>query len=288
MEAHIANRLQRSLGNLTEKQQEIANLILSDPEWCSYASVGDVAKRLQMDPATVVRFAQQQGFKGFSDLRRNIRHHYLATLRPLDALLEHERSRDNRSSNNIDIVLNQDIKNLVELRRSLDAAAVHTIASRIVEARKTLIVATGSHASIGMILAHQCHFMGWSVELENRGGSYLSQRLSSITSQDHVIGISFWRPSPTVVRALKWAQGHDIPVSAISDQIFSPILESADVSVITPTEGTAFFQSLVAPLSAVHAVIQMVRNINPEHADRHIQLSHEAYDYLLGGEEPNN
>lgn len=274
----LVSVLGQQVGNLTDKQREIAKLILEDPEHWSYASTRALAERLETHPATLVRFAQRLGFQGFSDLRQNIRHYYLSTLKPSEALTAHDRVKQDHPS--LSVPLEVDIENLLEFRRSFNTDAVQQMALRIAQARKTLVVATGSHAAAGLVLAHQCRFMGRDVELENRGGSYLGQRLSTLTVDDHIIGIAFWRASKAVVLSLQWAREKKILASCITDNVFSPAAELSDVTLVAPTEGASYFQSLVAPLSAIHCILQATRDIDPEYAEEKIRLSQEAYDHL--------
>lgn len=62
----LISKIYSQLGN---KKKEIANILLNTPEKLIEKSANELAKDCKCDQATVVRFAQQLGYSGYTDLR---------------------------------------------------------------------------------------------------------------------------------------------------------------------------------------------------------------------------
>src|SRR4051794_2695365 len=69
---------------LTPKGTTIAHFLETNPRHASFASASDLAEKLAVNVATVVRFAQSLGFSGWPEFQLHSRHRYLGTLLPAD------------------------------------------------------------------------------------------------------------------------------------------------------------------------------------------------------------
>ena len=63
-------RLEDHLPDLTKSQQRIASYLLANYDEAAFLSMADLARRLDLSEATLVRFAKAIGYDGFRELRR--------------------------------------------------------------------------------------------------------------------------------------------------------------------------------------------------------------------------
>lgn len=244
---------------LSPKQQRVARLVAESPSFAAFATAGELAERAGTSTATVVRFAQALGFDTYNEFQQNVRHGYLRTLRPLEAL-------QSRAKNGRDLFtaqLYQDLENLRRTLHTLHADLLTEAARQIDAAENIVIIAAGSYAAIGLVLGHHLRFMGYQALCEERGGPHLTAAIAPLGPSDLVIGISFWKGIREIVAALRWAAGRGIPTLAITDTVYSPMAGAARLSLVLPTESVSFFQSMVAPLSIVYGLVAHLA----QHAD---------------------
>ncbi|MCA9861038.1 MAG: MurR/RpiR family transcriptional regulator, partial [Thermomicrobiales bacterium] len=93
---------------LSPKQQKLARFVAENPSFAAFATAANLAERAGTSTATVVRFAQALGFDGYEEFQQNVRHNYLRTLRPLEAL----ESKPHVGENLFEVQLYQDLENL--------------------------------------------------------------------------------------------------------------------------------------------------------------------------------
>lgn len=250
---------------LSRKQRMVYDFMENHQVASSGITIEQICEQLSVSPSTIIRTAKALGYEGFGDLKREMRYAYLQTLQPTELLKGH---RENAQDTNLIVAqLRKDLENLKELMEMINPKQVSDLAQRIVSAERTLIVSTGSYAALGHILSHQCRFIGYNVDIEARGGSYLAHELARLTEHDLVLGIAFWRGPRSVSVSLEWAQSRGIPTAAITDSKSSRIAQHSNLVIAVPCESTAFYQSMVAGLSLVYATINAVWQYNQGRAD---------------------
>jgi len=244
---------QEQFNRFSTKQQQIVRAVEGDPSFAAFESANKLALRVGVSTATVIRLAQTLGFRTYGEFQQNIRHRYLGDLMPLQAL----ETRTSFTEQAFDAQMSQDIQNLRRITHTLRRDIVWELAEAINNARQVVIIASGSGSAsvVGIALGHLLRFMGFSALAEDRGGSHLSAAVSSLEKEDLLIGITFWRGNSEVSGTMKWVSGKGVPTAAITDSVFSSIAAIADKALIVPTESASFFQSAVAPLSIIYALI---------------------------------
>lgn len=263
-------------GKLSPKHQSVARCIAENPAFAAFATAAELGERAGVSTATVVRFAQALGFNGYNELQQNTRHGYLRRLRPLEAL----ETRSEAGSNLFEAQIYQDIENLRRTLHALHPDQLSEIARRIETAHQIVILGSGSYAAIGNVLGHHLQFMGYRATVEDRGGPHLTAALAPLTKDDLVIGISFWTGIRETIRAIELAHQRGIPTVVITDTVYSPIVQAADLALALPTEGVSFFQSLVAPLSVVHGLIAQLAHNADDHRKQIMKEAEESYEFL--------
>src|SRR5512137_1584187 len=85
----LRSRIERQLASLSKSQQIIANYLLTSYDEAAFLSAADLAQRLEVSEATVVRFAKAIGYRGFPELKRCLQDLYRGQVSPA-ARLQHK------------------------------------------------------------------------------------------------------------------------------------------------------------------------------------------------------
>jgi DNA-binding MurR/RpiR family transcriptional regulator len=262
---------------LSRKQQAIVSYIEHNPKFVAFASAADLARRVGVNPGTVVRLAQLLGYQGFPALQEEIRHRYLASLDAVTILHTHAAQLQG------DIVtasIDQDIRNLSATRVGLDRDELGRVADAILRARMTLVTGSGSHGGLAMILAHLCRFMGLPVEAESGGGITLATRLAALVPGDVVIGTSAWWVVAETREALRVAREQGAVTVAIVDNRSSALVKVADHVLVCRTESVSFFQSMIGPLAVTNALVAELAARGGDRCQVPMALSSQMFDRL--------
>lgn len=249
-----------SKAGLSPKGRLLARYVVSNPKQCSVDSATTVGSRVGTTASTVVRFAQALGFSGWPDFQRELRLRLLRATPRTDLLLQS--TALDSSIHRVHASLRRDADNLHTALETIDTASVTRAAERICKSDNTLVVAEGSYAAPALILAHLGGLMGHRIRLETGGRTQLVSALSTLDSQDCLVAVAFWRLPQTTVKASSYCQQRSIPTVAITDSQQSELAAVADTTIIVPSEGLSFFQSMTAPTSLIYGLLAEMERLS--------------------------
>jgi DNA-binding MurR/RpiR family transcriptional regulator len=261
---------------LSPKHQRVVQYVAENPSFAAFATASQLGERIGASSATVVRLAQALGFNGYGEFQQNVRHGYLRTLHPMEVL--QRQPQDGR--NLFETQLYQDIENLRRTLQSLHTGRLTDVARRVDSAVETVIISSGTHSSVAIVFAAHLRFMGYRAFVEDRGGPHLTAAIAPLNSRDLLIGISFWKGVREIVKAAEWGSKRGIPTVGITDTIYSPLAKAADLSIVLPTEGTSFFQSMVAPLSIINGLVAHLAQEAGPARKQAMKEAEKSYDLL--------
>jgi len=243
---------------LRSKASAVLEVLQSQPQRASFGSAGELARLAGVNVATVTRTAQALGFAGWPALQQELRARYLSSLSaPQVAAAHHGVASPGAES------LRRDLDNVAVLARRSDDRAVVRIADAVAAARRTLVIADGSYAAVGIALAHNARLAGYDVRAVTAGDAELANAVATLGPDDVLVAISFWRLYESTVLAAREASSRGAAVYAVTDAASPALAAAADEVVVVPAEGVAFFPSLTAGMALAQAVVAQLATVDP-------------------------
>src|SRR6516162_10776568 len=120
--------LAERIDQLSIKRQEVIRPTLEHPREYVLLSVRAMAKRLQTDPATIVRIVRSLGFASYREFQKHLHELSLAFATSMDTM--RSTVKDGDMPAHVRESLEQDLKNLQGLKNSLDANRLLSLAKR--------------------------------------------------------------------------------------------------------------------------------------------------------------
>jgi len=249
----------------------------------AYASAAEVARKVGVSAATVVRFCQALGYKGYPHLQAAIRQgfpHAVATFRRIEERLASPIPKDDVLAR----VFAADIENIKRTMEYISPETFESAVAEIVQASDVLVAGDGASATPALFLGHSLKMMGFRAQVATAGGTSLPLELSALGPGDLLIAISFRRYLRPTVEAVSRAREAGAKVIAITDSELSPLAQTADHVFLVVTEGVAHSASLVVPLSLINAFIAALAFRRPQQtlsALRNVDAAYKDSQILL-------
>lgn len=253
----------------------VVTILRTDAGRASFMSTKDLATRANVNVATVVRAAQFLGFSGWSALKSELRHRYLASLTAEKLLVERPASPSGPAGTS----LANDVQNLTTLVQSTGPEKVARAAAIIGSAERTIVLATGSYAAAGFQLAHVGQWMGRDIELHTATGTALINRLRMLETGDCLVSCNLWRASKFVPEVVRVAARRGIRIVAIADRQ-TAITDLAEESLLVPSEGATFMPSIIAAVATVQAILAELSSIDPQRTIRALRETEDLWSDL--------
>src|SRR6185503_12070206 len=250
---------------LSGGRRRLIREILDNHEQTFFLSSREMAKRYNVDAATIVRTVQALGYERFADFAADLRQHFVNHITPytvLKAATQQKRS----VTDQVQHCLERDVESLSVLRSSLETKRAVELAKKIHEARRILVVGVDLAASLAWFLAYGLTPLGFDAESPVGSTGNLQHKIDLLTDTDLVVAISFGRCLRETVEAVQRAHARGVPTFGITDSSTSPIALHCDDYLLASTSSPSFTGSYVAPMALLNTIIVACAHLRPKRA----------------------
>lgn len=239
------------LESLSPTQQRVAQYILRNPTSPAFMNARELGEAVGASESSIVRFAYAVGFDGYRDLQASAQQQLSSRL----SLHERYLSRSQLPVTTVHTAVRSSIRNLQELQETLSAQDLEQAAERIIRARRCYVVGFRAAAGLAIIassaigqLCHNC------VQLSLELGETIDL-LVGAGDQDVLLAITFRRYSRRTLQIAKYLHSLGTFVIGITDCLWSPLRDSADILLVGEVESPSYAYSLTAPHCIIDCLV---------------------------------
>ncbi len=259
----LEQRLAQGQTGLNASRRQLLQAILDNADDNHFLSSRSLAKRYQVDKATIVRSIQALGYKRYAEFATDLRAHFISRITPYT--LMKSAAREKRTvAGHVEHSLEMDLHNLQALRSTLDANDVIQMAKRLGRARRILVVGVDFAAGLSYLMAYALVSLGYNAEAPVGSTGNLHQKISLLGSKDLLIAISFGRCLQATVDAVLHARQNEVPTFGITDSEKTPIARFCDFFWVASIANPSFHGSYVAPFAAMDALFVACAHLQPK------------------------
>ena len=250
----LEQRLQQADGKLSSRRKRLLVSILENAADTYYLSSRKLARRYDVDAATIVRTIQVLGYSQFADFSSDLRSHFVARITPYRMMKSATRER-RTVDGHVQHSLEMDRANLEALRGSVAPERVVDLARRLDKAGQIVVVGVDLAYSLAWFLAYGLSWLGARAEAPVGGSGNLHHRVRALGTHDIVVAISFGRCLRDTVEAARSAKELGAWTFGITDASDSPIARVCHDHWVVSVTNPSFNGSYVAPLAALDALL---------------------------------
>jgi DNA-binding MurR/RpiR family transcriptional regulator len=233
---------------LSPAQRRIARYLLEHPDEAAFLGTVDLAERVGVSQASVTRFAFALGFEGFPEFR--------AALRAL--VLDRRASGDGEQLNDLQLLVDSEIRNLRALRDALaDPGPLREAAALLAASRPLPVVGLRVSAPLAHLFGYFAAKVHLDVRVLDFPGSLLEDGLARAADAGAGCVLAFALPRyPRELRdALRWAKRVGLRTVLVTDQHLTPLTEHADLVLTAPVSSDFAFDSHAASTALCAALL---------------------------------
>lgn len=238
------------------KRKRAIDYINNYPDEVAISSVHEIAEKLEINPATIVRASKDLGFKGFKELKQEKQKLFKVAQNPYDTVMRAMES-EKIGDNIIKRSLLKDIEILNETVANINLKTIETVARLIHNSERTYIVGidTGTTRMVATLLGNELRTFHPGVLEILHGNEFLMDFIRHCTPKDVIVCIGFRRSWNLTVNAIKIAKSNGATIIALVDNNSSPLIQFADHKLITGISGEFAYSSGVSAISVCNALI---------------------------------
>jgi len=243
--------------NLTKSEKRIANYLRKNQEESAFLSAGEIADRLGLSEATLVRFARTLGFSSYPAMRTVLQENFRRRVTHSARL--RSRLDDLREAGDIfDRLVVSEIDYLTQSLETIDRQSLNR-AVEMIRARKHIFVfGVGPSVSLVNLMEIRLGRFGWQVIPLTTAGREMLEPLLLMTDQDLLFVICFFDISGALQLILDYANEIKCPVIMLTDTLGSIIGDNAEVVLSAKRGPISEFHSLVVPMTIINSLLLAV------------------------------
>jgi DNA-binding MurR/RpiR family transcriptional regulator len=259
----IEQRFAEARPRLGTHRQQLVRAIMDQCEETCFLSSREVAKRYNVDAATVVRTVQALGYRGFGEFTDDLRQHLKTRITPYTALKAATRERAS-IADHIDASLDKALDNLKLLSARLDRNHIVEVAKLISKSQRVLVVGADFAASLAHYLSYGLTALGFDADAPAASEGNLQHKLKVLSRKDMLIAISFGQCLRVTVESVQRAAARGVTTFGITDSDTTPIARYCQMHLVAGVVSPSFLNSYVAPMALISAVHVACAHLNPK------------------------
>ncbi|MDR4945617.1 MurR/RpiR family transcriptional regulator [Neobacillus cucumis] len=247
------NKIRSYYPRFSEKEKQIADYILKNPEKIVHGTINEVAEDLGVADATVFRFCKRIGFKGYQAMKIALASE---TIIPRKEIHEEITEEDNEQEIT-EKVFKSNIQTMENTLQLLDRVTIKKAVELISTADKVHFFGTGGSSIIAMDAFHK--FVRTGVKAYAFTDSHFQlMAASQLTPRDLAVVISHSGTNSDTINILNVALENGAKTIGITSFPKSPISQKADVVLLTSSEETKYRSEALASRIAQLSIIDVL------------------------------
>jgi DNA-binding MurR/RpiR family transcriptional regulator len=243
--------------SLPKRIAQIAAYSLDNPDDIAFGTAASIAATAGVQPSTLVRFAQQFGFDGFTSLQSVFRDRLRERNSSYDERLLALRTQAEQEGGHraiFDGFIAAATTSLEDISRALNEEHLEQAIATLAKAETVYVLARRRSYPVASYIAYALGKLRIRNQLIESAAGLNSEMIGFATAKDAAIAISFSPYAPSTVEESRFLSEQGVPVIAITDSSFSPLAQFAKVWFEVAEADFSGFRSLSATMALAMAL----------------------------------
>jgi DNA-binding MurR/RpiR family transcriptional regulator len=244
---------------LTKSEKRIANYLRKNQEESAFLAAGEIAVRLGLSEATLVRFARSLGFSSYPAMRTVLQEAFRRRVTHSARL--RGRLDDLRQGGDIfERLVVSEMDYLTQALETVDRQALQKSVELLQSCEHIYVYGLGPSISLADLMEIRLRRFGRQVIPLTTAGREMLEPLMLMKANDLLFMICFFDISPTQNLVLDYANEVNCKVIILTDTLGSIIGNKADIVLAARRGPMAEFHSLVVPMTIINTILLALAN----------------------------
>jgi DNA-binding MurR/RpiR family transcriptional regulator len=263
-------RIRQARRNMSPSFEALADYLLDSYIQAAFLTATELAHVVDVDPATVVRFAQRLGYPGYPELQQEIQD------RVKNDFLIVSPAEPDSASHATELAMQELIRSLDLTRRAFPVETAEKLITALDEAERVILLSEGLAAAPARSLGAWLEAAGYTVHFSGDGPSEIARAIAGARRGDLAIAVEVVEQSAIISRALEEAKRAKLRTATLVAAPSLPSAARAEMVIAghaSPEPGIG--QVVVEAM--VHSLIQLLLHARP---GRFSDISHRVAEIV--------
>lgn len=255
--------ISEQFNSLTKSEKRVANFLRKNQEEAAFLPAGEIARKLGLSEATLVRFARTLGFPSYPAMRTVLQDNFRRRVSHSARL--RGRLNDLREGGDIfERLTVTEIDYLTQALESIDRDAIKQAVELIRNHRRIFVFGLGPSISLVDLLEIRLRRFGKDVVPLRNSGRELLEEILLMDSQDLLFVICFFDQNPTLKLILDYGKRVGCQAIMLTDTLDTILGDKVDVVLAARRGPIGEFHSLVVPMTVINSLLLSVAGEDQE------------------------
>ncbi len=257
-------RLEEHYPDLTKSEQRIASYLLSNHDEAAFLPAAELAGRLNVNQATVIRFAQAIGYKSFPELRRCLQEIFRVKVTPASRLARKLVDLQSGEGHVLSKVIAMELQYLTEAEHSVAAADFDRAVELIARGKRIFTFGMGPSRILAELAQIRLQRFGFTTFALTESGRDLLEKLVLLQRGDTVLLAAFHHVHGELVAAIEHARDVGCHTVLLTDTLGPTFHDQVDVVLSARRGPVSTFHSLTVPMTVLNAMLLAIAMSKPD------------------------
>jgi DNA-binding MurR/RpiR family transcriptional regulator len=249
--------------HFTKSEKRIANYLNQNQDEAAFLSAGEIAVRLHLSEATMVRFARSLGFESYPSMRVALQDNFRHRLTHASRL--RSRLDDLRAGGDIfERLVASEIDYLTEALQTLDRDALNKAVELLRTHQRIFVFGLGPSISLVDQLDIRLTRSARHVIVLNSSGREMLEPLLQMNSTDLLFAIGFFNLTPSLQLVLDYANQYNAPIILLTDTLGPLVGKQAEVVLAARRGPVSAFHSQTVPMTIINTLLLALSSVDQE------------------------
>jgi DNA-binding MurR/RpiR family transcriptional regulator len=275
-------RIRENFDRLTPSFKRLGEYLLDHYFDAAFMTASQLSSQLDIDPATVVRFSQRLGYRGYPDLLSDVR---VAVRNELEQVYKADVQKGTAHETMLTII-EAERRNLEGMESQLTPTAIDGFVETLQSAKRIFVVSQWAGLHLAGLFTMLLRSAGMEGIVVDAAASSAMTALHDVEAGDAVISLSLADVGPDMGSALQFAREQGAATYAVTAWGSASAARPAEVMFVTPGRTPNSFPSFAAPaffLSSVFQTLLARREEKVEQVLKSMQMAHVRMGEIRAG-----
>ena len=279
----FTDKINALLPEMTKSQKIVATYCLNNINNCAFSTLEEMSRSIGVRTTTVIRFARQIGYSGFSDMQRSIQQDVINKVDLPERLGKLQQLSDTSNQLFLDSMRN-DINNITNTFTNMDQALLEKVIESIIHAETVYVLGLRSSFALAHYTTSRLGQIRPHVRLIEASGMLFSEDFGGCNPKDVCVAFLFPRYSKTTSNLLTWLKKKHIPIILITSAQHDSVKQFSDTILPCYVTSLSYKNSFAAPVALINYMAASIAIRGNQEAMSQIKDTEEflSMGYYLG------
>ncbi len=257
----LEHQIREGLNKFPAKTRRVAEYILGNYSDVAFCSISDIAKKLNVSKAQLVRVARMFGFDGYASLKDVLKRELIAQVAPTSAMAgkivneSHEEDKDTHIPREL---CRLEQANIEETLKSLESDLIIKFCETAKKSGVIYCMGWGISSLVAEWFHTRFSELGLKSVLIRRGSLSLTEQTRGIEKGDMLIVCELPSYVIEVTEAVTSAKSRGAFIVTLTDSPAAPVCAQSDLPFYVSDHSPTFGSSLIGPMFTVHILTSVL------------------------------